>query len=325
MFFWIGFIVFVFVVLALDLGIFNKKAHVVSAKEAFRMTGFFVVLSLAFSVFIYFAYSRGWMGNGSLSGQEAVLQYLTGYLVEQSLSMDNVFVIALVFGYFKVPSHLQHRVLFWGILGAIVFRGLMIGLGAILIKQFEEILYFFGLILLYSSYKMLRSDQEAIHPENNPAIKLLRRFFPITQQFHQDHFFVRIDNKQFATPLFVTLLVIETTDIVFAIDSIPAIFGITTDPFIVFTSNIFAILGLRSLYFVLAALIDKFHYLKYSLVGILAFVGLKMLTVKLFHLPEWLSLVVIVIFLGVGIALSLWIKPKHEVEQVVGTKEKIQS
>ena len=325
MFFWIGFLVFVFLVLALDLGLFNKKAHVVSAREAFRMTGFFVGLSLAFSVFIYFAYDRGWIGDGSLSGQEAFLQYLTGYLVEQSLSMDNVFVIALVFGYFKVPSYLQHRVLFWGILGAIVFRGLMIGVGAILIKEFEEVLYFFGVILLYSSYKMLRSDTEAIHPENNLAIKLLRKFFPITQQFHQDHFFVKIDNKQFATPLFVTLLVIETTDIVFAIDSIPAIFGITTDPFIVFTSNIFAILGLRSLYFVLAALIDKFHYLKYSLVGILAFVGLKMLTVKLLHLPEWLSLLVIVVFLGVGVALSLWIKPENEVEKIVESKEEIQS
>jgi len=317
MLFWVGFLVFVAILLALDLGVFNKEAHSVSAKEALRMTTVFVVLSLAFSVFIYFAYDRGWMGDGSLTGKEAFFQYITGYLVEQSLSMDNVFVIALVFGYFSVPSHLQHRVLFWGILGAIVFRGLMIGVGAILIREFEEILYLFGVILLYSSYKMLRSGHESIEPENNPAIKLLRKIFPITKNFYGEQFFVRLDHKLSATPLFVTLIVIETTDIVFAVDSIPAIFGITREPFIVFTSNIFAILGLRSLYFVLAALIDQFKYLKYSLVAILAFVGIKMLVGKIVHLPEWLSLTVIVVFLAVGILSSLWIKPKNHTTETV--------
>jgi tellurite resistance protein TerC len=267
-----------------------------------------VSLSLLFSVFIYFAYTNNWLPQGShaLTGKEAVITYLTGYLVEQSLSIDNIFVIAIIFSYFNIPQANQHRVLFWGILGAIIFRGLMIGIGAVLMESFTWIVYIFGIILLYAAYKMLKSGtHESIHPENNPTIKLVKRFFPVTTKFHGDHFFIKEGKLWVATPLFIALMVVETTDIMFAFDSIPAIFAITTDPFIVFTSNIFAILGLRSLYFVLAAFIDKFEYLKYSLVAILAFVGIKMLVSHQIHLLDWLSLAFIVFALTVGVVLSM--------------------
>jgi tellurite resistance protein TerC len=250
-----------------------------------------------------------------LTGKEAVITYLTGYLVEQSLSIDNIFVIAIIFSYFNIPQANQHRVLFWGILGAIIFRGLMIGVGAVLMESFTWIVYIFGIILLYAAYKMLKSGtHESIHPENNPTIKLVKRFFPVTTKFHGDHFFIKEGKLWVATPLFIALMVVETTDVMFAFDSIPAIFAITTDPFIVFTSNIFAILGLRSLYFVLAAFIDKFEYLKYSLVAILAFVGIKMLVSHQIHLPDWLSLAFIVFALTVGVVLSMLKENKTKME-----------
>jgi tellurite resistance protein TerC len=274
-------------------------------------------LSLLFSVFIYFAYTNNWLPQGShaLTGKEAVITYLTGYLVEQSLSIDNIFVIAIIFSYFNIPQANQHRVLFWGILGAIIFRGLMIGVGAVLMESFTWIVYIFGIILLYAAYKMLKSGtHESIHPENNPTIKLVKRFFPVTTKFHGDHFFIKEGKLWVATPLFIALMVVETTDIMFAFDSIPAIFAITTDPFIVFTSNIFAILGLRSLYFVLAAFIDKFEYLKYSLVAILAFVGIKMLVSHQIHLPDWLSLAFILFALTVGVVLSMLKENKTKME-----------
>lgn len=307
---WIGFIVLICILLALDLGVFNRTAHVITTREALKWTTVWVSVSLLFSVFIYFAYENDWLhytASEAYSGQKAVLTYLTGYLVEQSLSIDNVFVMAVIFGYFRIPAINQHRVLFWGILGAIVFRGLMIGVGSVLIQTYSWVTYLFGAILLYAAYKMLASHDEApVDIEHNATIRLVKRIVPVTKGFHGDQFFIRRRGIIAATPLFVTLMVVESTDIMFAFDSIPAIFAITSDPFIIFTSNIFAILGLRSLYFVLASILDRFHYLRYSLVAILAFVGLKMIAINWLHLPEWLSLAFIAGALLLGILPSLW-------------------
>ena len=310
---WIAFILFVIAALAFDLGVLNKEPHVVSTREAFRWTSIWVSLALLFSIFIYFGYEYHWLGLGEtighdIGGAKAAITYLTGYIIEESLSMDNIFVIAVIFGYFKIPQKYQHRVLFWGILGALVFRGLLIGVGAYLVEHFHFILYIFGAILLWTAYKMIKGGDEDIHPEENPVVLFLRKYLPVTKRMKGEQFFVRRFGKIVAmTPLFVALIVVETTDIMFAFDSIPAIFAITTDPFLVFTSNIFAILGLRSLYFVLASLLDKFEYLKYSLASILAFVGLKMLLMEPLdiHLPEWTSLVVVIVLLLGGILISL--------------------
>jgi len=307
---WIGFILLIFTFLALDLGVFHRKNEVVSTRSALRWTALWVAVALSFSVFVYFAYTNGWVANpGGLTGREAVVLYITGYLIEESLSMDNIFVIALIFTYFMVPKEYQHRVLFWGILGALVFRGLMIGIGAALVQRFDWMVYVFGALLIYSAYKMLRSGEEDINPGKNPVLRLIGRFYPVLKQFKGDKFFVRLpvkDRKVWAvTPLFVALMVVETTDVMFAVDSIPAIFAITTDPFIVFTSNIFAILGLRSLYFVLASLLDKFRYLKYSLIFILFFVGAKILASHWVHLSAVVSLGVIALSLAAGIVFSL--------------------
>ncbi len=314
MFVWIGFLLLISIFLALDLGVFNKDPHKISTKEALRWTALWSSLSVLFSVFIYFAYERHWLGIGHSiglpsTGWDAALTYLTGYIVELSLSLDNVFVIAVIFGYFHIPQKYQHRVLFWGILGALFFRGVMIGAGAILVQQFDWIMYVFGVILLWTAWKMYKSGEEEIHPENNPVVMQLRKILPVTKNIRREHFFVKWKGKTIAmTPLFVTLVVVETTDIMFAFDSIPAIFAITKDPFIVFTSNIFAILGLRSLYFVLASMLDKFEYVKYSLIIILTYVGLKMLILHPLHivLPEWVSLGFIVVVLGSGILYSMW-------------------
>ncbi len=310
---WIGFILFVFVALALDLGVFNKAAHKISTREAFKWTSLWVSLSLMFSGFVYFGYDNHWLGLGDtvghdVGGMNAALTYLTGYIIEQSLSMDNIFVIAVIFNYFKIPQKYQHRVLFWGILGALVFRGAMIGAGVFLVEKFDFIMYVFGGILLWTAYKMIKGGEDDIHPEENPLLLQLRKFLPVTKMMKGEQFFVRRAGRVVAmTPLFVALIVVETTDVMFAFDSIPAIFAITTDPFLVFTSNIFAILGLRSLYFVLASLLDKFEYLKYSLAAILAFVGLKMLVLHPLHIEmqEWTSLVVIVVLLAGGILYSV--------------------
>ncbi len=310
---WIAFILFVIAALAFDLGVLNKEPHVVSTREAFRWTSIWVSLALLFSVFIYFGYENHWLGLGEtighdIGGAKAAITYLTGYIIEESLSMDNIFVIAVIFGYFKIPPKYQHRVLFWGILGALFFRGLLIGVGAYLVEHFHFVLYIFGAILLWTAYKMIKGGDEDIHPEENPVVLQLRKFLPVTKLMKGEQFFVRRFGRIVAmTPLFVALVVVETTDVMFAFDSIPAIFAITTDPFLVFTSNIFAILGLRSLYFVLASLLDKFAYLKYSLASILGFVGLKMLVMEPLEidLPEWTSLVVIVVFLATGILVSL--------------------
>ena len=317
---WIGFIIFVFCCLALDLGVLNRKAHQVSTKEAFRWTSLWVSLSLLFSVFVYFAYDNHWFGIGQTvghdqSGMDAALTFLTGYIIEQSLSMDNIFVIAVIFGYFKIPPKYQHRVLFWGILGALFFRGIMIGAGAYLVEQFDFIMYLFGAILLWTAWKMVSAGEEDVHPEKNPVVNWMRKFLPVTKHLKGEQFFVRRAGMIVAmTPLFVALMVVETTDVMFAFDSIPAIFAITTDPFLVFTSNIFAILGLRSLYFVLASILDKFEYLKYSLAIILALVGLKMLVLHPLHikLPAWSSLAAIAVLLLGGILYSIYRTRKEE-------------
>lgn len=309
---WTAFIVLILILLALDLGLFNRTPHAITTREALRWTLLWIVVSLLFGVVIYFIYEQGWQ-DSAMSGRQAVLKYLTGYLVEKSLSMDNIFVIAMIFAYFQIPNRYQHRVLFWGILGALVFRGLMIGIGVVLIRQFSWIVYVFGALLLYSAFKMLRSG-ESVHPGHNPVIKWTKRFFPVTKELEGERFFVKRRHITAATPLFIALLVIETTDVMFAVDSIPAIFAITTDPFIIFTSNIFAILGLRSMYFVLASILDKFYYLKYSLVGILFYVGIKMILQHHVEIPEVLSLGIIIVFLAAGIIVSLLRKEKKPEE-----------
>ncbi|GIV30735.1 MAG: membrane protein [Saprospiraceae bacterium] len=316
---WIGFILLVCIFLAIDLGIFNKQSHEIGTAEAFRWTSLWVSISMLFSVFVYFAYENNWMGIGQTvghpsSGMHAALTYLTGYIVELSLSMDNIFVIAVIFSYFGIPKKYQHRVLFWGILGAVIFRGLFIGAGAWLISHFDFMLYIFGVILLWTAWKMMRAGQShEVHPEDNIVVKAFRKILPVTRNIYEEQFFVKRNGKIVAmTPLFLALLVVETSDIMFAFDSIPAIFAITTDPFIVFTSNIFAILGLRSMYFVLASVLDKFEHLKYSLAVILAFVGLKMVVFHPLHIdiPEWVSLLVILLLLAVGVISSV-IKSKR--------------
>lgn len=299
---WIGFFVFVSLLLFLDLFILNKEDHVPRTREALKWTAMWATLGISFSAFIWLAYTKGWVVS-ELTPRQAVVNYLTGYLVELSLSMDNVFVIALIFAYFKVPPIYQHRVLFWGILGAVVFRLIMILAGVMLLQQFDWMFYVFGLLLLYSAWKML-GDEEDIEPANNPIIRFVKRFVPVTKDYHGPHFWINRNGIRAATPLFIALVMVETTDVIFAIDSIPAILGITTDSFLVFSSNIMAILGLRSLYFVLSAMISKFSRVKYSLALILVFVGVKMMLHEVWHPVEWLSLVVIFGLLAGGIALS---------------------
>lgn len=309
---WIGFIVLIALMMAIDLGIFNKKDHVPDAKESLRFTLFWISLALSFNLFIYFGYENQWLGLGiypkePMGGKEAALKYFTGYLLEEALSLDNLFVMALIFAQFQVPRKYQHKVLFWGILGVVVFRGILIGIGAWLVSYFEWLFYVFGVLLLYSAYKMWKKDDDA-PPDfyKNPAVRIIKRFYPVTNQYVAGRFFVLEKRCWKATPLFVALMVIETTDVVFAFDSVPAVFSITTDPFIVFTSNIFAILGLRSMYFVLANIMDRFHYISYSLVAILFFIGVKMILIPMhIHITIGLSLGVIGSLLLAGVIYSL--------------------
>ncbi len=307
---WVGFIVLVLALLAFDLGVLNRKAHVIETPEALRWTVFWIALALVFNVGVYYLYENHVMGLGlgeghTVGGGLAAKEFFAGYLLEKSLSLDNIFVIALIFGYFRVPAIYQHRVLFWGIIGALVMRGAMIAAGAALVKQFDWINYVFGGLLLATAVKMLRAGEEHIDPERNPLVRLARRIFRITVGYREHHFFVHEEGRRFMTPLFLVLLVVESTDVLFAVDSIPAIFAITKDPFLVFTSNVFAILGLRSLYFALAGMMDKFRYLKVSLVFILAFVGVKMIIAHHFKIPIEVSLAVIGGILAVGVAASL--------------------
>ena len=274
--------------LAIDLGVVNRKAHVVSVKEALTFTTILVIFAMGFAYLVYQAYDHHWLDLGTHvdridnainDGRSAALKFITGYLIELSLSADNVFVMALIFAHLRIPAQYQHRVLFWGILGALVMRGLMIVLGTALIARYHWILYIFGIFLIYTAIKMMVSKEDG-HLETDEVfiIKQLKRFFPVTGKFNEHHFTANIDGRRMLTPLAVALVLVEAMDLVFAVDSIPAAFAITTDPFLVFTSNVFAILGLRSLYFALAGAIDKFRYLKTSLSAILGLIGIKMLT-----------------------------------------------
>lgn len=315
---WIIFIAAILIFLALDLGVFNKEAHEIKTKEAAIWTGLWVSIALSFSGVIWWLFDSGTVENPTgLTPDTAVLKYITGYLIELSLSIDNVFVIAVIFTSFKIPKLYQHRVLFWGILGAIVFRALMIVFGVALINKFDWIVYVFGVFLIYTAYKMLKSDASDFNPKNSFIFKKTRKIFPFTSFFNKDKFFVRRMGKRIATPLFMALVMIELTDILFALDSIPAILAITADPFIVFSSNILAILGLRSMYFLVSQMLDKFRFINYSLVVILTFVGLKMIFAHHIDIPEWLSLAVIGMALGGGIASSLLITPKEQVKEAI--------
>jgi tellurite resistance protein TerC len=349
-----GFLALVLALLALDLGVFHRKAHVVSVKEALGWSAFWIALGLAFAGFIYAGYENHWMGLGLFpdvmttspravagpgtvynDGASATIKYLTGYLVEKSLAVDNIFVIAMLFGFFAVPQIYQHRVLFWGIAGALLMRGAMIAVGAQLIQRFTWIIYVFGGFLILTGIKMLFLNAEGTDPDRNVVVRLTRRLFPITERFHGQHFFVRAGSSDsqeaavpgaareldrvvdaarpgllLATPLFLALVMVEVTDLIFAVDSIPAIFAITGDPFLVFTSNVFAILGLRSLYFALAGMIDQFRYLKVALAVVLMVVGVKMMThawLKALLGPHFnlYLLAVVLLILASGVAASL--------------------
>ncbi len=295
---WAGFLGLVLALLALDLGVFHRSAHAVTIKEAAIWSVVWVTVSLGFNGLVYH-----WFGP------DRALEFATGYLLEKALAVDNIFVFVAVFAYFGVSNTLQHRVLFWGILGALFMRGGFIGIGAVLIAKFHWVLYVFGGLLVLTALKMMFGGDEEIHPERNPVLRLFRRFVPVTSEFHGPKFTVVKDGKRFATPLLVVLAVIEVSDLIFAVDSIPAIFAVTTDPFIVFTSNIFAILGLRSMYFLLAGVIEKFHFLKQGLAFVLLFVGAKMLIMDLYKIPIGVSLGVVAALIGGSIALSL-LRPK---------------
>jgi tellurite resistance protein TerC len=317
---WVGFLSLIAFFLALDLGVFHKKDEVVSAKSALTWTAVWFTMSCLFNVVIYHGYETHLFGLGTDvgsvdNGKDAAIQYFTGYLVELSLSLDNIFVIALIFRFFKVPALYQHRILFWGILGALVLRIAMILAGAALIKNFSATTYVFGGILVFTAAKMaLQKGDEEFDPENSAIVKIVRRFVRISPNLDGHNFFTTVDGHRMATPLFLVLIIVEGTDVVFAVDSIPAIFGVTQDPFLVFTSNIFAIMGLRSLYFAHASLLNNFVYLKHSLIVVLAFVGVKMIIAGWpgVHVPPLASLGVIVGVLAMGVVASLVFKKEAE-------------
>ncbi|MCL4303591.1 MAG: TerC family protein [Anaerolineae bacterium] len=301
---WVGFNLFVLALLALDLGVFHRHAHAVSVKEATIWSVVWIALSLAFNVLLYFFWDVISPAS-EYSNSEAALAFFTGYLIEKSLSVDNIFVFVLIFTYFAVPALYQHRVLFWGIIGALVMRGILIAVGAALLHEFHWIIYIFGGFLIFTGIKMAFHRDEEIHPDENPLVKLFRRFMPVARNYAGEKFFIRQAGVLMATPLFLVLLIVESTDLVFALDSIPAIFAITDDPFIIYTSNVFAILGLRALYFVLAGVIDKFHYLKLGLSVVLTFVGVKMVIAEFYKIPIGVSLGVIAGILTIAVIASV--------------------
>ncbi len=301
--FWVLFNLFVLVMLALDLGVFHRRPHAVRFREAFAWSLVWIALAAGFAVLVFF-----WLGK------QKALEFTTGYLVEESLSVDNLFVFLVLFRYFRVPAPFQHKVLFWGIIGALVTRGLFILFGVSLITRFHWMIYVFGAFLIVTGVKMLRPEQADIEPEKNLVLRLLRNRMPVTAGFEEDRFFVRRDGMRYATPLFVVLLAVETTDILFAADSIPAILAITQDPFIVYTSNVFAILGLRSLYFALAGMIDAFHHLHYGLAAILVLIGTKMLTSGVVEVPIHITLMVVGGILAVSVLASV-LFPSKAVEE----------
>jgi len=295
---WVLFTIFILVMLGLDLGVFHRKSEVIGFREAIRWSAIWIALALAFNVGIYI-----WEGS------ESALAFLTGYLIERFLSVDNIFVFLLIFLYFHVSPKYQHKVLFWGILGALVMRAIFIAAGVALIRNFHWVVYLFGILLVGVGLKMALFPEKEVHPERNPVLKLLRRFVPVTGSYADDNFFIKINGRYVATPLFVVLVVIAATDLVFAIDSIPAILAVTTDPFIVWTSNVFAVLGMRALYFAAERVMRMFHYLNYGLAGVLVFVGIKMLLSEWLPIPVEIALVVVVIVLGVSVAASILLPP----------------
>ena len=307
---WVAFGGLILFLLALDLFVFNRNPHEIKTKEALWTSVFWIGISLAFNGFVF--YERG---------TTAGLEFFTGYLIEKALSVDNIFVFVVIFAYFQVPQKYQHRVLFLGILGALILRGTLIFVGAALIERFHWIIYIFGAFLIFTAYKLATQDESGVHPENNPIVNVFRRIMPVSKEYEHEKFFTRVNGVLMATPLFIVLLVVETTDVVFALDSIPAIFAITTDPFIVFTSNVFAILGLRALYFLLAGVMGSFRYLKTGLAFILGFVGVKML-IEIVHIeiPIAVSLGVIGITLVVSIVASI-IAQRREEHQVAQLRE----
>ena len=292
---WIGFNLFILALLIVDLKVFNRKPHEISIKESLLWSAVWIAISLLFNIVVFF-----WLGRDS------ALQFFTGYLIEKSLSIDNLFVFLLLFSYFNVPARDQHKVLFWGILGALIMRGSLILLGAALITRFHWILYIFGLFLVVTGIKMaLQDEKQEVHPERNIIVRFFKKFFPVLPGYSDDKFFVKKEGKQFGTLLFIALLVIETTDLLFAVDSIPAIFAITQDSFVIYTSNVFAILGLRSLYFALAGIMDLFYYLRHGLSIVLTFIGLKMLLMGTVDIPIGVALGVVATVLMIAIAASM--------------------
>jgi tellurite resistance protein TerC len=295
---WGAFNLFVIVMLALDLGVFHRRAHEVRIREALFWSGFWIALSLLFNLGVYFE-----------RGSETALEFLTGYLLEKSLSVDNIFVFLMIFTYFRVPYLHQHKVLFWGILGALIMRALFILMGVTLIQKFHWVIYVMGGFLIITGIKMATQKDKEINPERNPVLRLFRRLMPVTENYEVGRFFVRRGRRLFATPLFIVVLVVETTDVIFAVDSIPAILAITQDPFIVYTSNVFAILGLRALYFALAGIMQLFHYLPYGLSLILVFVGIKMLLVDIYKIPIGVALGTVAAVLAISVIASIVFPP----------------
>ena len=301
--------------LVLDLLVFNRNPHEIKTKEAALFTSIWVLLALLFSGVIYLAFQHSWIDNPThLTPINAVIKYITGYLIEISLSVDNIFLIALIFSSFAIPKKYQHEVLFYGVLGAIVFRAIMILFGVALVNRFSWIIYVFGAFLILTALKMLFSHNQEKNPRDSKIYKWIKKIYPVTRTVYDGRFFIRKRGVKFATPLFVALIIIELTDLFFAIDSIPAILAITADPFIVFSSNILAVMGLRSMFFLIAGMLDKFVYISYSLIVILAFVGVKMILSHQIDIPDWISLGVIVLALACGMIASKLYPPKKKEE-----------
>jgi len=305
---WVSFNIFVLILLALDLGVFHRHSHAVRIKEALGWSALWILLAVLFNIVIYY-----WRGPA------VALSFLTGYLIEKSLSVDNLFVFLMIFSYFKVAPLYQHKVLFWGIIGALVMRAFFIAAGVALINTFHWVIYVFGAFLIFIAVRIAFEKEKEIHPEKNPVLRLFRRFMPVTENYIEGNFFIKKNKKLYATPLFIVLLVIETTDVIFAVDSIPAILAITTDPFIVYTSNVFAILGLRALYFALAGIMELFHFLNIGLAIILAFVGVKMLLSKFYEIPVSVALGVVILTLVITIITSIIFPQSRQKKSSSGT------